>query len=267
MTELLNAKPLRRRFRVYAFDPAASVSLETAVVNDAVIELDWERRWEEPVGIGPSNEYLEVIDYDQSCQCFYEPLDPNHPWLLAQDGLPPAEGNPQFHQQMVFAVAMKTIRNFERALGRPVFWALPSDDPRKANDEPYPPFTRRLRIYPHALRQSNAYFSPAKGALMFGYFKSKPRHENDEGYWIFTCLSQDIIAHETVHAILHGIRRRAVEAVNADSLAFHEGFSDVVALLQHFTMSEVVAHELARTGGELRNESLLNGLASKVRFR
>jgi hypothetical protein len=32
-------------------------------------------------------------------------------------------GRPQFHQQMVFAVAMRTINTFERALGRPVLWA------------------------------------------------------------------------------------------------------------------------------------------------
>ena len=31
--------PTVRRLRVYAFDPAASVALDTAVVNDAVIEL------------------------------------------------------------------------------------------------------------------------------------------------------------------------------------------------------------------------------------
>ena len=265
-------EPSKRRMRVYAFDPAASVTLETAVINDAVIELPWETRWEDPVGLGPSNEYLEVVDYDQHCRTFYQPLDPNHAWFLAQDGLPPSEGNPQFHQQMVFAVAMNTIRNFERALGRTVFWALPDDDPRAEakkragggrRKEDYPPFTRRLRIYPHALREANAYFSPGKGALLFGYFKSRPRSDGDEGQWIFTCLSQDIITHETTHAILHGMRRRGIEPVNPDSLAFHEGFADTVALLQHFTMENVVRHELARTGGELRSESLLNGLASQ----
>ena len=42
---------------------------------------------------------------------------------LAQDGLEPSESNPQFHQQMVYAVAMNTIQSFERALGRRVMWA------------------------------------------------------------------------------------------------------------------------------------------------
>jgi hypothetical protein len=30
----------------------------------------------------------------------------------------PSESNPQFHQQMVYAVAMTTIQNFEKALGQ-----------------------------------------------------------------------------------------------------------------------------------------------------
>ena len=29
---------------------------------------------------------------------------------------------------------------------------------------------RRLRIYPHALRDRNAFYSPDKKALLFGYF-------------------------------------------------------------------------------------------------
>lgn len=252
--------PTRRRLRVYAFDPAASVELETAVINDAVIELGWERPWQDKVEVGPVNEYLEVIDYDFPSRTFYEPLDLNDPYLLAQDGLPLSEGRPQFHQQMVFAVAMKTIEDFERALGRPVFWAQPKvrDDGRY-----YPDFVKRLRIYPHAIRGANAYYSPAKGALLFGYFKGEPEAPGLDAPWVFTCLSADIIAHETTHAILHGMRRRSVQVSNEDSLALHEGFADIVALLQHFTMRRVVEHELGRTGGVLRSVNLLTGLASQ----
>lgn len=264
--------PTMRRLRVFAFDPAASVSLDTAVINNAVIKLPWERKWEGPLDIGPANDYLEVVDYDPGAGGFYPPVDLRDSNLLAQDGLPPAESSPQFHQQMVFAVAMRTIRNFERALGRPVFWSIPGDDPRVKTMRQkmitkgaggYPDFTKRLRIYPHAMQAKNAFFSPAKGALLFGYFRGTPRFAGHEGDWVFTCLSQDIIAHETTHAILHGLRRRGIEASNRDSLAFHEGFADIVALLQHFTMQPVVAHELGRTGGVLRSASLLTGLANQ----
>jgi hypothetical protein len=269
---MIYPRPNKRRLQVFAFDPAASLTLDTAVINRAVIELPWEKDWEGALQPGPVNDYLEVVDYDPGAGGFYPPVDLDDPSLLAQDGLPPAEGSPQFHQQMVFAVAMKTIRNFERALGRPVFWSIPSDDPRvrdarrsqlSIGNEDYPDFIKRLRIYPHALQARNAYFSPAKGALLFGYFRGEPRFAGHTGDWVFTCLSQDIIAHETTHAILHGLRRRGIEASNRDSLAFHEGFADIVALFQHFTMKNVVEHELGRTGGTLRSASLLTGLAGQ----
>ena len=161
--------PPVRRLRVYAFDPQASVELDTAIINDAIIKLPWEKRWEDPLEKGPVNDYLEVLDFDPSSGVFYAPVDLNDPILLAQDGLAPSEGRPQFHQQMVFAVAMDTIRTFERALGRPVLWA---GDKKAAQSSLEQAFTKRLRIYPHALREANAYYSPQKRALLFGYFKA-----------------------------------------------------------------------------------------------
>ena len=68
-------------------------------------------------------EYVEVLDFDPASGCWYEPVDLNDLEILAQDGLAPSEGNPQFHQQMVYAAAMNTIANFEHALGRQIFWA------------------------------------------------------------------------------------------------------------------------------------------------
>ena len=35
--------------------------------------------------------------------------------------------------------------------------------------------TERLRIYPHALRENNAYYDSTKKALLFGYFPARPR--------------------------------------------------------------------------------------------
>ena len=64
-----------------------------------------------------------MIDVDPASDAFYEPVDLDDPYLLAQDGLSPSEGNPQFHQRMVYAVAMMTINNFELALGRRILWS------------------------------------------------------------------------------------------------------------------------------------------------
>jgi len=257
-------KPAIRRLKVYAFDPQASVTLSTAMANDYVIELPWEERWEAPLEKGPVNDYVEVIDVDPAAGLFYAPVDLNDPWLR-DGGLEPSEGRPQFHQQMVFAVVMRTIRAFERALGRVVLWAR--DDQLSWRDSTLTPvernFTRRLRIYPHALREANAYYSPAKRALLFGYFKPDEEAADVQASWVFTCLSQDIVAHETTHAILHGMRQRSIEPSGVDAAAFHEGFADIVALLQHFSMTPVVRQLLAASGGSLRAPGLLTGLAEQ----
>lgn len=260
--------PSRRRLRVFAFDPQASLELDTAVINDAVIELPWEASWEDKLAAGPVNDYLEIVDFDSASGCFYPPVDLDHPHLLAQDGLAPSDGNPQFHQQMVFAVAMKTIRTFERALGRTVFWMHEPNHQESKNDKPgktsrYREYVRRLRVYPHAMREANAYYSPQKAALLFGYFRGRPAKDGTGGEWVFTCLSQDIIAHETAHAILHGMWPRSIESCNCDALAFHEAFADIVALFQHFSARPIIEHQLARSGGSLRSANLLNGLAQQ----
>jgi len=258
-------RPAVRALKVYAFDPQASVTLATAMDNDFVVELPWEERWESPLEKGPVNDYVEVIDIDPAAGLFYEPVDLNDNVLLAQGSLAPSEGRPQFHQQMVFAVVMRTIRAFERALGRTVLWAR--DDDVSNSDTGLTPvernFTKRLRIYPHALREANAYYSPAKRALLFGYFRADAVASDIQANWVFTCLSQDIIAHETTHAILHGMRQRSIEPSNVDAMAFHEAFADIIALLQHFSMKGVVRHLLGASRGSLREPGLLTGLGDQ----
>lgn len=249
--ELANRPPFRR-LRGYAFDPSLSLQLDTAAINHAIIEVPWEST----LNPGPCGEYVEVVDYDPASGVWYEPIDLNSTVLLAQDGVAPSEGNPQFHQQMVYAVAMNTIANFEKALGRQIFWS-----PHEASGDDYvtgqrDTFVKTLRIYPHALRAANAYYSPKKKALLFGYFQSPTG-------MVFSCLSQDIVAHETTHALLDGMHRRYVEDNHPDTLAFHEAFADLVALFQHFTFKDVLHHQIDRTRGNLETQSLLGELAQQ----
>ena len=110
-------RPAFRSLRGYSIDPSLTTRLETAPISEITFKVPWETL--EP---GPIGEYLEVIDVDPASGCFYEPVNLNEPSVLAQDGLVPSEGTPQFHQQMVYAVSSLTIRNFERALGRRSLW-------------------------------------------------------------------------------------------------------------------------------------------------
>src|SRR5262249_20604695 len=96
--------PPSRRLRVYAFDPSLAARLDTLSINEALVEVPWETL--EP---GPVCEYLEVIDVDPSSRACYAPVDLNDHRLLATSGHSPSEANPQFHQQMAYAVARQTI--------------------------------------------------------------------------------------------------------------------------------------------------------------
>ena len=251
--------PTRRRLRVFATDPGDSSRLQTSFVNTATVEVPWENN----LRPGPVGEYVEVVDVDPASGAAYDPVDLGHEYLLGQDGHAPSEGNPQFHQQMVYAVAMRTIRNFEVALGRRVLWA----ERRLQRQSPGAPFVpapdggyvQRLRIYPHAMREENAYYSPAKKSLLFGYFPTTTG--NNKRRTVFTCLSHDIVAHETTHAVLDGLHPHYQENTNPDVLAFHEAFADIVAIFQHFTLPELLRFEIARLRGDLTQASMLSDLA------
>jgi hypothetical protein len=251
--------PIHRLLRGYAFDPTLATQLETALVSEITYKIPWEQ-----VSPGPVGEYIEVVDYDPPSGCFYAPVDLNDERILAQNGLAPSEGNPQFHQQMAYAVAMTTIDRFERALGRKAFW---TDQHNRESGAPLTDqFVPRLRIYPHALRMANAYYSRRKGALLFGYFPATEDRTSGQfpGGMVFTCLSHDVVAHETTHALLDGFHEHFLEPTNQDVLAFHEAFADIVALFQHFTFPEVLRHQIAKTRGDLRTENLLAQLAAQV---
>ena len=155
---------------------------------------------------------------------------------------------------------MDTIAQFEDALGRVVLWS-----PRVTRRaDGYDEYVGQLRVYPHGLRDANAYYSPEKKALIFGYFEADDTHPNiAPGSTIFSCLSHDIIVHEASHAILDGIHARFTEASNPDVLAFHEAFADIVALFKHFSHSEVLVDQISATRGDLETDNLLGQLAQE----
>lgn len=258
MAKRVHPPPATRRLRIYSFDPALAARYDLAAMSGVTIEIPWE-----DLKPGPVGEYLEVVDVDPASHAAYPPVDLDARELVASDGLAPSESDPQFHQQMCYAVAMKTIEHFERALGRRALWATHRfRDADKRYQENYVP---RLRIYPHALRQKNAFYSPRKKALLFGYFEAQTRsRDSTPGSTVFSCLSHDIIAHETTHALLDGVHPRFNEPVNEDVLAFHEAFADIVALFQHFSYPGVLRDQIGRTRGDLaRRQSVLGEMAQQ----
>ena len=189
----------------------------------------------ELLDVGPTGYRVKVIDFDSGSNVLYkgpkyevdergaaiDPYAPPNPdkakpgtWRAYESRI---LGDPRFHAQNAYAIAMRTLATFERALGRRVEWGFAG---------------HQLHIAPHAFSDANAFYSEVDQALMFGYFKGK------SGATVFTCLSHDIVAHETTHALLDGMRDSFTDESVPDQAAFHEGFADVVALLSVFSLQE-----------------------------
>lgn len=239
-------RPVSRPLKIYPTDPTQGY--QSALKTSINVEY-------EPLEPGPMGGRLEVVDYDGYAQCFYEQVDLEQPEILIQGGLDPSESDPRFHQQMVYAVASRTLANFDRALGRRVSL-------RKGSKN------TRLRLFPHAFNGRNAFYDHNLHGVLFGYFQADmdDAGSNMPGQTIYTCLSHDIIAHEMTHAIVDRLRRYFLEPSNIDVLAFHEGFSDLVALFQHFSFRDLLSQEIRRARSDLRQPTLLVQLARQFGY-
>jgi hypothetical protein len=227
----LDTRPERRPLRIFAFDPMISRAGDhrvTVEVPYRAIERE-ERCF--------YDDRLEVVDYDAATGCYFRAVDLNNDEVAMTHGLEPLEHDPQFHQQMVYAVASKVLENFDLALGRRLRF-IGGD---------------RLRLFPHAFQARNAYFDDQLNAVLFGYF---PADEDDPGpnlpgQLIFTCLSHDIVAHEVAHAALSRLHGYYNEPTNPQVPALHEAFADIVAMFQRLTFPEVVAPAIRESRGDL----------------
>lgn len=239
--------PSERPLRIYAFDPSAG----RLVGNHMTATVRYE-----DVKPGPVGDRFAVIDYDGANKTFYQPIDLNDHRLLVGGGLSPSESDPRFHQQMVYAVASDTLQRFEYALGRRIHWR----GLKRCEGAPAVPrgASRCLNLFPHALCEANAYYSPDAHGILFGYFRANRANQgrNLPGQTVFTCLSHDIIAHETTHAIIDGIRSFFMEPTNVDVPAFHEAIADLAALFSHFSHRDVLLDALQKTGGRLFDAQL-----------
>jgi hypothetical protein len=179
---------------------------------------------------GPRGHRVSIVDYDSSTDSLRVPKqlpaasrDPFAPPPDPFEALSDRQllESPDFHAFMTFGIVMKTLARFEFALGRRLKWSFPS---------------HQLQVSPHAFSQANAFYSDQAQGLFFGYFPGR-----DGKQIVYTCLSHEIIAHETTHALLDGLRERYTDASSAQQAGFHEGFADIVALLSILSAPAIVA--------------------------
>jgi hypothetical protein len=184
----------------------------------------------EALNRGPKGYRVHIIDYDSTSNILY-PAAPIPAGMNRDDDLPidffeevtdsALLTLPEFHAWMAYGIVMKTLARFEFALGRRVGWSFDG---------------HQIQVSPHAFADANAFYSDRAQGLFFGYFPSL-----DAKRTIFTCLSHEVVAHETTHALLDGLRERYTDPSSPQQAGFHEAFADIVALLSIFSAESVVA--------------------------
>lgn len=202
-----------RNLTIIAQDPSVKDSAGKILKTQVSIP------YEKP-GPGPRGYRVHVVDYDSSQRVLYKQYD------LADEvdifaGVTDSKlcTDPAFHAQNVYAIVMRLLARFEKALGRRISWSFGG---------------HQIHVVPHAFADANAYYSDDARGLFFGYFPGTG------GEPIYTCLSHDVITHEATHALLDGIRESYTLPSDPDQAGFHEGFADIVALLSVFGLRDVV---------------------------
>lgn len=249
--------PTTQRLTIIAQDPSI-------LIDGRILTAEVEIPAEELLP-GPCGYRVNVVDYDSTTNVLYQPatyvLAVNNSYDDPFKKKAAAARNeallrdPRFHSQNAYAICMRTLARFEFALGRRVPWGCDG---------------HQLHIAPHAFADANAFYSKQDRGLFFGYFDGSDEKP------VFACLSHDVVAHETTHALLDGLRGRFLEPSSPDQAAFHEGFADVVALLSVFSLKAIVGVLIdGDTGGsplidqkflepEVLRKSVLFGLAKQM---
>jgi hypothetical protein len=238
-------KARERLVTIIARDPALKV--HNRIVRAQISIPD------ENLAPGPVGYRVEVIDYDASNDSLYLPKalpeTDSDPFVSYTDKQ--LLDDPLFHRHNTYALVMRTLARFEYALGRRVGWGF---------------YSHQLKVAPHAFCEANAFYSEQDNALLFGYFPGEKR-------LVFTCLSHDVVVHETTHALIDGLRERYTDPSSPDQAAFHEGFADVVALLSVFALRNVIELMLPGSGPKVNvraltdnalRDSMIFGLAHEV---
>ncbi|MFC0219537.1 hypothetical protein ACFFJ7_14155 [Pseudochelatococcus lubricantis] len=151
-----------------------------------------------------------------------------------------------FQQVSVFGAVMKTMAMFEEAdvLGRPLRWAFDGE---------------QLLVVPRAGRMANAFYHRDSRSLQFFFFEATVSGADTT---VYTCLSPDIVAHETTHAILDGIAPDLYDATSPQALGLHEAIADLSAVIFAIRTRRLRLEVLRLSRGDLRNAGAFNEIAN-----
>jgi hypothetical protein len=195
---------------------------------------------------GPVSRRVAVLDFDAANGSVLPGarfVDPGKRKLGNYD-CPAEEGiyGRSFQQVSAFATVLRTMYLYEEpdALGRRLTWAFGAP---------------QLLVVPRAGEMANAFYERESHSLQLFYIS---RFEKPA---VYSCLSRDIIAHETAHAILDGIAPDLYNSLTPQSLALHEAIADLTALLMSFRSAKLREAVLKATNGSIADSSAFSTVA------
>jgi len=161
---------------------------------------------------------------------------------------------PQFDAVHTFAVVRQTLTMYQRALSAagaemPLPWQWNSSVD-----------TAPLQVFPYGLPNvMNAFYSRSQGCLKFGDFLPTGQLER-----VYTCRSFDIVAHETGHAVLDGLKPDWLQADNPPQTGgLHESFGDLTAIFLALAQLDQCEAVIAQTKARLHDKTFLADIAEQ----
>ena len=173
---------------------------------------------------------------------------------------------PQFDAVHTFAVVRQTLTMYQRAL---VNAGLDMPLPWQWNTSLD---TRPLMVFPHGLPNvMNAFYSRTQGCLKFGDFvptlEPAPKGAGAgavEQERVYTCRSFDIVAHETAHAVLDGLKPQWLLAdAPPQTGGLHEAFGDLTAIFLTLSQLDLCEAVIAQTKAQLHDKNFLSDVAEQ----
>lgn len=163
-------------------------------------------------------------------------------------------GTDQFDAVHTFAVVRETLTMYQRALAigsspAPLPWQWNSSSNSEA-----------LQVFPHGLPDTmNAFYSRNQKCVRFGDFV--PTNSNAR---LYTCRSLDIVAHETGHAILDGLKPNWILSNSPPQTGgLHESFGDLTAIFLALSQLDQVEAVITQTKANLHDKTFLSDLAEQ----
>ena len=159
-------------------------------------------------------------------------------------------GDPRLDSANAFYIANQALSIAETYANSRISWAFEDT------------LGHPMLIRPHAGKDvANAYYNSESGSLNFFSYLDENTGERQR-----TGMSFDIVAHETGHAILDGLRPHLIKSMSVGGGGFHETFADMTSMLTALHDPHIVEALRVQTKGDLSQPNLVSGMAEQLGY-